>query len=115
MHPEVCAFISDIVYEGRLTSDEGTKQQRIFGSPSRHLSGAHLVQVPHFGNSQTSPEEVAAIRCEIEFLIGKTFRDRDGIKRALGLSDILVVAPYTLQANTLRPALPLGTTLGTLA
>src|SRR5258708_25984767 len=114
MHPEVCAFISDIVYEGRLTSDEGTKQQRIFGGPSRHLSGAHLVQVPHFGNSQSSPEEVAAIRREIEFLIGKTFRDRDGIKRALGLTDILVVAPYNLQVNALRAALPLGARVGTV-
>jgi len=47
----------------------------------------------------STPEEVAAIRCEIEFLLGKTFRDRDGNERPLELSDILVVAPYNLQVT----------------
>ena len=73
MHPDVCRFISDIVYEGRLTSDDGTARQKIFGDPARRSSGVHLIEVAHVGNSQSSSEEVAAIRAEIGFLLGRKF------------------------------------------
>ena len=77
-------------------------------------SGAHLVEVSHAGNSQSSLEEVAAIRSKIEFLLGKKFRDRDGNERPLELDDVLVVAPYNLQVNALKAALPLGARIGTV-
>jgi uncharacterized protein len=114
MHPDVCQFISDIVYEGRLTSDEGAARQKILGDPTRDLSGARLVEVSHVGNSQLSPEEVAAIRHEIELFLGKTFRDRNGNERRLELSDILIVAPYNLQVNALKAGLPQGARVGTV-
>jgi uncharacterized protein len=114
MHPEVCRFISDIVYEGRLISDQGAARQKIFGGPTLHLSGARLIEVSHAGNSQSSPEEVAAICSEIEHLLGKTFRDRDGNERPLELDDILVVAPYNLQVNALKVGLPSGARIGTV-
>ncbi|WP_338828328.1 C-terminal helicase domain-containing protein [Bradyrhizobium sp. 27S5] len=114
MHPDVCRFISEIVYEGRLTSDQGAARQTILGGSNGHLSGARLVEVPHAGNSQSSPEEVAAIRHQIGLLLGKTFRDRDGNERYLELRDILVVAPYNLQVNALKVGLPSGTRVGTV-
>ncbi|MGE9010684.1 TM0106 family RecB-like putative nuclease [Leptospira interrogans] len=114
MHPDVCRFISDIVYEGRLTSDEGATRQKILGESSGDLSGARLIVVSHAGNIQSSPEEVAAIRHEIEFLLGKKFRDRDGSERYLELRDILIVAPYNLQVNALKVGLPSGARVGTV-
>jgi predicted RecB family nuclease len=114
MHPDVCRFISGIVYEGRLTSDEGAARQKILDDSTHHLSGAHLIEVSHAGNSQSSPEEVAAIRSEIEFLLGKKLRDRYGNERCLELSDILVVAPYNLQVNALKAALPSDARVGTV-
>ena len=114
MHPDVCRFISDIVYEGRLTNDEGAARQKILGDSTHHLSGAHLIEVSHAGNSQSSPEEVTAIRGEIEFLLGKKYRDRDGKERCLELSDILVVAPYNLQVNALKAVLPPEARVGTV-
>jgi superfamily I DNA and/or RNA helicase len=114
MHPDVCRFISDIVYEGRLTSDEGAARQRIFGKSTHRLLGANLIEVTHAGNSQSSPEEVAAIRKEIECLLGKRFRDRNGNERSLELSDILIVAPYNLQVNALKVALPPEARVGTV-
>ena len=114
MHPDICRFISDIVYEGRLTSDEGAARQKIIDGSARQLSGAHLVEVIHAGNSQSSPEEVASIRLQIEQLLGKRFRDRDGNERRLELNDILVVAPYNLQVNALKAALPPGARVGTV-
>ena len=114
MHPDVCRFISDIVYEGRLTSDEGAARQKILDDPTHHLSGARLIEVSHAGNSQSSPEEVTAIRHAIELLLGKKFRDRDGNERHLELSDVLVVAPYNLQVNALKAALPPQARVGTV-
>jgi uncharacterized protein len=102
------------VYESRLTSDEGTARQKIFGDSAHHPSGAHFVEVSHAGNSQSSLEEVAAVRSEIEALLGKRFRDRDGNERNLGLSDILVVAPYNIQVNALKAGLPPGAQIGTV-
>ncbi|MTH94534.1 nuclease, partial [Roseibium sp. RKSG952] len=57
MHPEVCGFISDQVYEGRLDSHPMTGQQRVTaeGYPS---AGAFWVAVEHQGNAQISSEEV---------------------------------------------------------
>jgi predicted RecB family nuclease len=114
MHPDVCRFISDIVYEGRLTSDEGAGRQKILGDTTQYLSGARLIEVSHVGNSQSSLEEVAAIRREIGLLLGKTFRDRGGYERQIELSDILVVAPYNLQVNALKVALPPEARVGTV-
>jgi superfamily I DNA and/or RNA helicase len=114
MHPDVCRFISDIVYEGRLRSDEGAARQRILGGSTHDWSGAHLIEVSHTGNSHSSSEEVATIRNKIEFLLGKRFRDRDGNERCFELSDILVVAPYNLQVNALKAGLPSGARVGTV-
>jgi superfamily I DNA and/or RNA helicase len=114
MHPDVCRFISMIVYEGRLASDEGAGRQRIFDDSRRSLSGVHMVEVPHAGNSQSSQEEVVGIRRQINLLLGKRFRDRDGNERSLKLNDILVVAPYNLQVNALKAGLPSGARVGTV-
>ena len=114
MHPEICRFISDIVYEGRLTSDEGAARQKLLGSSAHHLSGARLIEVSHAGNGQSSPQEAAAIRSEIELLLGMKFRDRDGHERHLELSDILVVAPYNLQVSALKADLPPEARVGTV-
>lgn len=114
MHPDVCRFISEIVYEGRLKSDKGAAQQKIIGSANDKLSGAHLVKIEHAGNTQSSLEEVAAIRDKIELLLGLRFRDRNGFERSIGLSDILIVAPYNLQVNALKSGLPRGARVGTV-
>ena len=43
-----------------------------------------------------------------------TWTFRDGTVRSLGLSDILVVAPYNAQVSALAEALPEGTRVGTV-
>ncbi len=114
MHPDVCEFISEIVYEGRLTSDDGAARQSLEMVPGLPQSGAHLVAVWHEGNSQTSMEEVEAIRQTINLLLGKAFTDRDGNQRSLSLEDILVVAPYNAQVNALKRKLPDNARVGTI-
>ncbi|RJT32651.1 TM0106 family RecB-like putative nuclease [Mesorhizobium waimense] len=113
MHPDVCRFISDIIYESRLVSDEGAARQAIM-SDVIQSSGVHFVEVQHTGNRQVAVEEIDAIRREMERLIGVRFRDRDGKQRILRLQDILIVAPYNAQVNALRRSLPRGSRIGTV-
>ena len=51
MHPEVCGFISELAYEGRLRSEARCAQQRI---DSSGLTGTGLRYLPvdHTGNAQ---------------------------------------------------------------
>ena len=114
MHPEVCRFISDQVYEGRLDSQADNARQRIDGVPAWPETGAHLVPVAHEGNSQSAPEEVEAIRAAALDLLTGRWTDRDGHTRPMTEADIIVVAPYNLQVNALRRALPPGIRVGTV-
>jgi superfamily I DNA and/or RNA helicase len=114
MHPDVCRFISDLVYEGRLTSDADTARQGIIRPDRTERAGAFLVEINHTGNTQSSEEEVGAIKAEHARLLKCTFRGRDGIERKMALQDILVVAPYNLQVNALKKALPPGARIGTV-
>ena len=113
MHPDVCGFISDAVYEARLTCDNGAGSQTLTKPDGVSLTGAYLESVPHHGRSQVCPEEVAAIDQMIKYLTGSTYRDRDGKTRVLGRGDFLVVAPYNAQVNALTAALP-GVRVGTV-
>lgn len=115
MHPSVCGYISETVYQGQLHSDAGAGAQALTHGPdAASLLGARLQSVPHSGRAQTSPEEVKAIVLAIQQLTAATYRDREGRTRPVGLEDILVVAPYNAQVNTLRAALPTAVRVGTV-
>jgi uncharacterized protein len=114
MHPEVCGFISDLAYEGRLRSEAGCSRQRI---DSVGLSGTGLRYLPveHTGNAQQSHEEAALIGVEVRRLLESgTFTGRDGTRHRLTPADILVVAPYNMQVRCLLNALPDGVEAGTV-
>ena len=113
MHPEVCRFISDQVYEGRLTSHPDTARQAVRGTRFPE-AGAFWVPVPHGGNAQIAAEEVEAIRAAVADLLRGTWADRDGTTRPMQASDIIVVAPYNAQVNALRDALPDAIRVGTV-
>lgn len=113
MHPEVCRFISDQVYEGRLNSHPDTARQAVRGTRFPE-AGAFWVPVPHEGNAQIAAEEVEAIRAAVADLLKGTWTDRDGTTRPMRASDIIVVAPYNAQVNALRDALPDAIRVGTV-
>ena len=106
-------FISVQVYEGRLTSHSDTARQRVTGT-SFPTAGAFWVPVPHEGNAQTAPEEVAAIQEAARDLLSGAWTENDGTIRSMRQSDIMVVAPYNAQVNALRDALPEGIRVGTV-
>jgi uncharacterized protein len=114
MHPDVCGFISELAYDGRLRSEAECAAQRI---DSVGLSGTGLryLSVDHVGNAQQSQEEVDVIVAEVrELLKSGTFTDRTGARHRLTPADILVVAPYNMQVRCLLNALPAGVEAGTV-
>jgi predicted RecB family nuclease len=112
MHPELCHYISEQFYEGRLVAHPGTARQRVAAARLPE-AGAFLVPVSHEGRAQECPEEIEAIRAIVERLTAGTWTDRDGTTRPMRLSDIIVVAPYNVQVGALQDALP-GLRVGTV-
>jgi uncharacterized protein len=114
MHPDVCRFISEMFYEGRLQSAPGCERQRV---ESDGLSGTGLWHVPveHRGNAQQSVEEADAVSREVRKLLRSgRVTDSEGTTRAMKPTDILVVAPYNMQVRGLRECLPDGVEAGTV-
>jgi uncharacterized protein len=110
MHPEICNFISEAVYEKRLHAHGDTSKQQLFCTEGKNgqvnrRSGVVYIPVSHECNTQCSDEEVEAIDQIVRELIGRCFVERDGTPRDLGLSDILVVAPYNMQVRRLQKRL----------
>ena len=117
MHPLICDYISGVIYDGRLHSDEGGARQRLMldpESPPLAAAGLRFAPVIHAGNSQSSAEEAQAVLDSYRALIGQTFRDRDGHQRKMTAADILVVTPYNAQVNLLMRTLPAGARVGTV-
>lgn len=117
LHPKLCNFISDAIYDGRLTPDSSTSQRKLLLGPRAHPAvkeaGISFFPVSHDGCTQSSAEEAQAIREVIQYLMAQRILRKDS-STALTLDDILVVAPYNLQANLLRRVLPEGTKIGTV-
>ncbi|SEO90563.1 uncharacterized protein SAMN04490248_115113 [Salinihabitans flavidus] len=113
MHPDVCHFISEQVYEGRLDSHPDTARQKVSDTPWPE-AGAFWVPGVHEGNAQVALEEVAAIRTAIDQLLDGAWSEKDGKVRPMRESDIIVVAPYNAQVNALREALPERIRVGTV-
>jgi uncharacterized protein len=114
MHPQVCAFVSEVAYDGRLESHPDCARQEVGGQGPLAGYGLRHVAVEHAGNRVTSPEEVEAVAALVADLVGRPWADAAGRTRPLGLEDVLVVAPYTAHVARLGAALPAGARVGTV-
>ena len=119
MHPDVCKFISESVYEGRLAAHATCAHQRIVLSADAGRlvwsgTGIQFLGVEHDGNIQRSDEEVAQVRQVYEELAGSSYTDKSGETRPLALEDFLFVTPYNAQVRALQQALPAGAKVGSV-
>lgn len=118
MHPDLCGFVSDCFYEGRLQPDVRTTKQRLLLAGGHHAAlrttGLVLHLVDHQDNSQRSPEEATEIKNLIGDLLKHRFVDHEGLERPLTIGDVLVVAPYNAQVGLLAKTLPAGSRVGTV-
>ena len=100
MHPNVCRFISEEIYEGRLGSHPSCAQQSTaFGTGLRWLKAGHE------GCSTESLEEAQLVVGEIDRLLGTPWVDHHGVTSPLTVQDFMVVAPYNDQVALLRETL----------
>ena len=118
MHEDVCRFISDAVYDGRLEPDAANQRRRLVLDASAHPAlrptGIRFHPVTHEGCKQRSQAEADVLREIVASLLAQRWIDKDGSERPIALDDILVVAPYNVQVNLLREVLPPGTRVGTI-
>ncbi len=109
MHPDVCSFVSDEVYEGRLKSLEACASQNTGAG-----TGLRFLAVEHAGNSDQSRQEADAIGAFLDDLIGRSYTDMSGSTRSLTRADVMVVAPYNAQVRLLLHTLGPGVRVGTV-
>jgi uncharacterized protein len=78
-------------------------------------SGLRFLPVVHEGNQTSSSEEADAVRSLVaEILNSKTtWIDRENNEETIGLSDILIIAPYNAQVFELQDHIP-GGRIGTV-
>jgi len=119
MHPSVCRFISESIYENRLRSHPDCAQQRVALMPTAQgiiakESGVVFVCVEHEGNIQQSDEEVERVTAVYQELLGRAFTASDGVTKPLELKDFLFIAPYNAQVRALQAALPDGARVGSV-
>jgi uncharacterized protein len=118
MHPDVCSFVSEAFYDGRLLPEPGNEHQCLVldhnADPMLSPTGLRFIPVEHEGCSQRSEPEAARVRELYASLLGQRWTDREGIVRQIGMDDILVVSPYNMQVNLLRSCLPPGALVGTV-
>jgi uncharacterized protein len=116
LHPDLCAFTSELYYEGRLTSRPELARQSVDGPAPFDGRGPRFHAVEHEGNTSESAEEVEAVAALVEVLLRAEpmWVDAEGRREPLGARDILVLAPYNAQVSALRAALPDGIPVGTV-
>jgi uncharacterized protein len=124
MHPEICEFISEQVYDERLESMPQCETQRVAAGPLVDGAvvdglvvggvGLRWLPVEHEGNRTSSAEEGEALARVYESLLGREWTNDEGDRAPIGIDDILVVAPYNAQVHLLAEALPPGARVGTV-
>lgn len=96
MHPDVCEFISDQIYQGRLRSYTGDDFNCALQTTAAG-TGLRWLPVSHTDNTRSSVEEADLIVAEIQRLIGTEWTNDKGNTKPLGTRDFVVVTPYNDQ------------------
>jgi uncharacterized protein len=117
MHPDLCRFVSQAFYEGRLEPEASTAKQRILvGEEDTGLipTGLAFLAVTHEENAQRSVEEANRVSALYQRLLGVDWINEKGEQHRLTAKDILIVSPYNMQVNLIADDLPAGARVGTV-
>jgi predicted RecB family nuclease len=118
LHPNLCKFISEAIYDGRLQAFPATASRFLVLQPDAHAAlqpaGLSFVGVAHEGCTQSSLAEAEAIASLVNDLLRHHVQRRVGAIAPLTLNDILIVAPYNMQVNLLKQRLPQDARIGTV-
>jgi superfamily I DNA and/or RNA helicase len=118
MHNDICRFISQAVYDGRLQPEAKNQNQCIVLSgsadPALRPTGINFIEVQHEGCSQRCEEEGAVIHRLYTNLLTQHYRDCEGKVHPIKPENIMVITPYNMQVNYLSSILPSGSRVGTV-
>lgn len=115
LHPQICAFTSELFYDGKLESKAGLQVQVVKSSGKISGSGLRYFPVIHSGNSNASPEEALIVKDIVSDILKSksTWVDHDGTERLVTLEDILIITPYNAQVFEIQQCIP-GARAGTV-
>jgi predicted RecB family nuclease len=118
MHPEVCYFISEVIYNGRLHSHPTTAERLILcnekADPALKPCGVVFESVNHEACSQDSDEEATRVKIIYDSLLEQSYVDDKGVHCQITPHNILVVSPYNMQVNLLKQYLGPDARVGTI-
>jgi superfamily I DNA and/or RNA helicase len=101
LHPTICAFVSELIYDGRLKPGPDTAHQSI-GPAGEYGSGLRYLALPHVGNSRESEEEAREVVRIASSLIGTNLTDEHEQTRQVKPTDIIIVTPYNAQRRLIH-------------
>ncbi len=115
LHPAICAYTSELFYDGKLRPRNGLEKQVIKGPGPVSGSGLYFRPVTHNGNQNCSPEEARAIGHLVRAILDSkaTWIDREGQEKPLTLDDVIIITPYNAQVFEIQQSLP-GARVGTV-
>lgn len=115
LHPAICAYTSELFYDGKLRSKRGLEKQVVKGAGPIGGSGLYFLPVEHNGNQNCSPEEAQAVAKLVRAILAgnATWIDRKGQENPITLDDIVIITPYNAQVFEIQQCLP-GARVGTV-
>lgn len=106
MHPAITSFVSELSYDGRLTSEPGRERQTVVSTGLVSGSGLRMMPVAHQGNAARSVEEAQQVEHLWHGIVGQVFVDAEGSQHQLAGDHVLIVAPFNSQVGEIRRRLP---------
>jgi predicted RecB family nuclease len=101
MHPTICAFISNAVYNGRLHAAAGNEVNAVV-LPDGIANGLRWIPIEHEHNGRSSEAEADAVVREVRALLAGQYRTRTDPLQPITEKQILVVSPYNAQRVLVR-------------
>jgi uncharacterized protein len=106
LHPDLCAFTSEVFYNRQLEPVDGLEIQALDGVPPVDGTGVRWQPVRHAGNATDSDEEAAVVVELVRQLVtGTSWTNRKGMTAPVRLDDVLVIAPYNAHVDLIRERL----------
>jgi uncharacterized protein len=108
LHPDLCAYTSEVFYDGRLTAEPRLIVQAVHGPDGLDGTGPRLALVDHVGNDNESVEEAELVARTARTLVesGARWTDDEGHERPVGWEDVVIVAAYNAQVGEIRKLIP---------
>ncbi|MBR9883425.1 MAG: TM0106 family RecB-like putative nuclease [Oceanospirillales bacterium] len=108
LHPDICAFNSELFYESKLEAMPDCVRQEIRSDGPISGHGIRYLPITHTGNTNASIEEAEAVHDLVHRILsdGTTWVSREGEEATITLDDILIIAPYNAQVFEIQQRLP---------